>query len=158
MLQHGVLDASNLFTWNWMRGAATPKADFGDPLTTTSYAVCVYDRHAGAPILTVTADIPPGRTCAGRLCWTESAHRFKYVDPDALLDGIVRLTLTAGTEGHARIRLKAMGAHVHMPSLPLGQDPTVTVQIKNDRGFCWEANYTAPATTNSETTFRDNSD
>jgi len=45
-----------------------------------------------------------------------------------------------------------------MPALPLDQNPTVTVQLKNDQGICWEADYTAPAITNEQVQFRDKSD
>jgi hypothetical protein len=45
-----------------------------------------------------------------------------------------------------------------MPLLPLVQDPTVTVQLKNDAGICWDADYSPPALRNVQSEFRDKSD
>jgi len=41
---------SDALKWKWGSGAATARADFGDPLTTDSYALCIYD-ESGAPTL-----------------------------------------------------------------------------------------------------------
>jgi hypothetical protein len=40
----------------------------------------------------------------------------------------------------------------------IDQDTTVTIQLKNDDGTCWEADFTAPAITNEQVEFRDKSD
>jgi len=125
---------------------------------TTSYGLCVYDETAGVPTLKLAADIPAGGTCAGKPCWKETGHGFKYADKDATPDGVVSLLLKEGLEGFAQIQLKAMGVNLAMPTLPLDQDTTVTVQLKNDQGVCWEADYSAPAITNSQVEFRDKSD
>jgi 6-phosphogluconolactonase (cycloisomerase 2 family) len=158
LLKDRLPDTHDLLTWKWTKGEATLKADFGDPLATTSYALCVYDRAGGTPALKVAADIPAGGTCAGKPCWKETAHGFKYVAKDASPDGVVSLALKEGLEGLAKITLTAKGVNVEMPSLPLDQDSTVTVQLKNDWGICWDADYTAPAITNDQVQFRDKSD
>jgi hypothetical protein len=61
-------------------------------------------------------------------------------------------------EGAAQISLKAIGGNLPMPMLPLVQDAAVTVQLKNDQGICWEADYTAPALKNDQVEFRDKSE
>jgi hypothetical protein len=45
-----------------------------------------------------------------------------------------------------------------MPTLPLAQDTSVTVELKNDAGTCWGATFTALAVTNNQVDFRDKSD
>ena len=68
------------------------------------------------------------------------------------------LTLKEGFEGSAQITLKSKGVNLPMPTLPLAQDPAVTVQIKNDKGLlgiCWDADYAAPALANEQGQFRD---
>jgi hypothetical protein len=151
-------DTHDGLTWKWTKGEGTLKADFGDPLATTSYALCVYDRAAGTPTLKVAADIPAGGTCAGKPCWKEKTHGFKYVDKEATPEGVVSLVLKEGLEGRTQITLKAKGINLEMPSLPLDQDPAITVQLKNDRGICWDADYTVPAIRNEQVEFRDKSD
>jgi hypothetical protein len=158
VLKDRLPDTHDLLTWKWTKGEATLKADFGDPLATTNYALCAYDRAAGAPTLKVVANIPAGGMCAGRPCWKETAYGFKYADKDAIPDGVVSLVLKEGLEGRAQITLTAKGVNLEMPVLPLDQDPTVTVQLKNDRGICWGADYTAPAITSDQVQFRDKSD
>lgn len=158
VLKDRLPDTRDLVTWKWTKGEATLKADFGDPLATTTYALCVYDETAGTPTLKLAADIPAGGTCAGKPCWTATAHGFKYADKDAIPDGVVSLVLKEGLEGFAKITLKGQGANLQMPILPLDQDPAVIVQLVNDQGVCWDANYTAPAIANEQVQFRDKSD
>jgi hypothetical protein len=151
-------DARDALAWKWTRGAATAKADFGDPLTVTSYVLCVYDATASGPALAVAADVPAGGLCAGRACWHENARGFRYKDRDATPSGITSLTLKEGADGAAQIGLKGGGLGLAMPVLPFVQAPRVTVQLKNDRGGCWEASFGAPATKTSGVEFRDKSD
>ena len=49
--------ASDRMLWKWVYGAATSKADFGDPLSSTSYELCVFD---GAGHTIARAGAPPG--------------------------------------------------------------------------------------------------
>src|SRR5262245_40763789 len=44
--QTGHTDPDDIYTWRWRPGSATDLADFGDPLTTTDYALCFYDQSA----------------------------------------------------------------------------------------------------------------
>ena len=152
-------DKSDLMNWKWAKGAATLKEDFGAPLTSTNYVLCVYDRSGGTPTLKLAAEIPAGGTCdSGRPCWKETARGFKYTNKAATPDGIVSLTLKEGFEGSAQITLKSKGVNVPMPTLPLAQDLAVTVQLKKDGGLgfiCWDADYAAPALRNEEGEFRD---
>jgi hypothetical protein len=45
-----------------------------------------------------------------------------------------------------------------MPSLPLAQATTVVVQLEDDAGACWSADYSSPALRNTSSDFRDRSD
>jgi len=51
------LDASDRLTWKWSAGAPTTKPDFGTPLTTTPYQLCVCD---AADNTIARASAPPG--------------------------------------------------------------------------------------------------
>ena len=158
LLADRIPDRRDLLKWKWTRGAATLKADFGDPLAATRDTLCVYDETSGAPSLVLAASVPPGGTCDGRACWQETTRGFKYADQAGTRDGVVRLVLQQGLEGRANLALEARGDDVAMPALPLAQDSKVTVQLANDGGVCWEARYGAPAIRNEQGEFRDKSD
>jgi len=151
-------DRRDLLTWKWTKGAGTLKTAFGDPSTTTDYALCVYDRIAGTPALVVAARIPAGGVCAGKLCWRATKRGFRYADPNGAADGVTAVTLKEGLDGASQIRVKAVGSSLAMPTLPLAQDPAVTVQMTNALGECWDADFGAPAIDDDETEFRDRSD
>jgi hypothetical protein len=103
--------------------------------------------------------MPAGGTCAGRPCWKDAGQRgLRYGDRDTTPNGIVSAALKPGEDGRASIRVKAKGANVPMPPLPLAQGPTVTVQLQSSDGTCWEAAYDAPAARNDGEGFKDKSD
>ena len=148
----------NTATWKWSKGQATQLSDFAHPINTTTYALCVYDESGGTPSLRLRATVPPGGLCAGNACWKASSTRgFKYRDRNGTAGGVQSMVLTAGTDGKARISWKAKGTGLLMPSFPLNEDPRVTVQLKNSAGTCWEAVYSAPATVNTGSQFKDKS-
>jgi acyl-homoserine lactone acylase PvdQ len=133
-------DTRDGLLWKWLKGATTAKSDFGDPLTTTDYRLCLYD---GTAALVAHAEAPAGGTCDARRarpCWRESATGFKYVDRDLTPSGLQKVLLKAGPEGKARILVKGKGALLALPSLPV-LDLPVTVQLLNGAGACWEASY-----------------
>lgn len=158
LLKDRLPDTHDLLRWKWTRGAATLKAEFGDPLTATNYALCLYDESANTPTLKLASTIPAGGTCAGKPCWKETARGFKYVNKQQTPDGIAFLSLKEGLEGFAQIVLKGIGANLRVPPLPLDQDSKVTVQLRNDLGTCWGATYSAPAIRDTQVEFRGKSD
>jgi hypothetical protein len=135
----------NLLDWKWLKGSTTSKADFGDPLSTDTYELCVYD---GTPSLIMHATAPAGGLChlsRPKPCWKEKTSGFTYTNRDLTPLGLGRIVLKAGlTPGTARIAVRGKGANLDMPaSFPLAQP--VVVQLKNSSGTCWEAIYDAPA-------------
>jgi hypothetical protein len=125
-------DEKDRLLWKWLKGTATTKSDFGSPLTTTGYALCLYD---GTSTLLATASIPAAGTChaaSPRHCWRQSSSGFRYVDRDRTPDGVQQLVLTSGTTGKAQIVLKGHGSIVRKvvfaslllaPSLVVGLAP-----------------------------------
>lgn len=131
-------DAADRLRWRWSKGGTTAKTEFGDPIATTAYALCIYDEANAVPSLALRASIPPGGACDGVSCWHETSTGFEYKDHDATRDGIDRITLREGpTPGHARILVTGSGATLPLPTLPLAQHPRVTVQLRNAAGGCW---------------------
>ncbi len=152
-------DAKDAFTWNWAKGAGTLKPDFGDPTRTNGYSLCVYDDVEGTPGLAFSIDVPPGGTCEGKPCWSATESGFKYKSKrTANPDGLERLVLKEGVGGKATIQAKASGPNVTLPRLPFSQAPTVTVQLLNLDGFCWDADFSAPGKQNDGDGFLDKGD
>jgi len=146
-------DTKDQSQWKWSKGAITPKADFGSPVTTTNYQFCLYANGA----LVSKAFIPAGGTCAGKPCWKENAKGFQYKDKEATPEGITDLKLKEGLiAGKAQIQLKGKGANIDMPTLPLAQP--VLVQLRNSTGVCWETTHSAPASKNDAAQYKDKND
>jgi hypothetical protein len=147
--------------WKWTKGAATDASELGNPLSgNTTYTLCVYDRDAGTPTVVSSLVVPPGGTCGGKPCWKVSAGGFTYNDKTLTHDGVKQLRLRAGAAGKPQVALQAKGAGLDFAPgwLPLAQSPSVTVQLTNDAGACWGADYTAPARANDGGAFMDRGD
>ena len=149
-------DTKDTLVWKWLKGAATSLADFGDPLTNTTYQLCVYDQSGGGTLV-LSATAPNGGVCAGAPCWKQTGSGFKYKDKDLSPNGILGVVLKAGDDGKAKIMVKGKSGNLGLPpTLSLTQP--VTVQIKNNAGICWQATYSAPALVDQPDQFKDKSD
>ena len=141
-------DTRDQLLWRWFRGNSSP-ADFGDPLDSTSYGLCIYD---GASNLVSTACAPAGGLCARRPCWkVRTGHGFSYRDKNRTPNGVDRMLLKADAAGKSKLLVKGRGTNLEMPHLPLTMP--VKVQLKNTDGVCWEATYSA-AQSNGPQKFR----
>lgn len=147
--------------WKWLKGESTTAADFGDPANSdTIYTLCVYGQVGGAARLALQAVVPPAGTCNGQPCWRATSTGFKYGDPDAAADGVTKVILKSGSAGKAKIIVKGGGSALDTPPLPLSQDPQVIVQLKRTSvgSECWESRFSAPATKNDGSQFKDTGD
>jgi len=137
-------DTKDALVWNWNKGTATLLADFGAPLTTTGFTLCLYDQSANPqPLIFVKA--PPEGTCGIKPCWrTTKTTGYKYTDKLLDPDGVAAIMLKVGADSKAKIVVRGKGANLHMAVLP--PTPKVTVQLKrdDDLGTCWDAEYTTP--------------
>jgi hypothetical protein len=142
-------DDKDVLVWKWLKGSVTTIGDFGDPVTTDTYELCIYD---GTPSLITHATAPAGGLCNvlnPKPCWSANAKGFKYSDKDRTPLGVQKITLKAGlVSGDAKIIVNGKGVNLDMPpTFPLVQP--VTVQLKNSSGTCWQATYGAPASKNT---------
>lgn len=135
--------------WKWTKGQATTLADFGDPLHTDTYALCVYDESHATPSTLFRATVPPGTN------WQATGTTgFTYKDNLGGAGGVMRIGLKTSAAGRAKIRVAAMGSHLTlpMPTLPLALP--VAVQLRG-HGECWGAGYlTAGIKTNTAREFK----
>jgi hypothetical protein len=148
--------------WRWSKGNA-PISTFGDPVTSTEYALCLYDRSGGNAELVRVISVPPGGSCGGAPCWKAFNQGFKYKDRDASQHGVQTILVKGSVGNTARLLVKGKGDDLALPS-PAGmeqffaQDPAVTVQLANGAGSCWQVTYGAPAQSNQAGRFKDTSD
>jgi hypothetical protein len=138
--------------WKWSKGAATAASEFGDPITETTYSLCIYD---GTQSLISRAVVPPGGLCAQKPCWKQQSKGFVYKDRSLAAGGIKKVILRAGLDAAARIRVDGRGSNLDMPPMSTNGTPTIaifppaTVILKNSDGICWMARYNAPALRNT---------
>jgi hypothetical protein len=155
-------NGSDKLLWRWSKGDAL-RSQLGAPDSTTTYALCVYDRVGGAPTLRRTLVIPPGGQCAGVPCWTAQTHGYRYKSRGTNADGVDGLLLKEGIDGKAKLLLKGRGAALALPAPVSGddyfaQDPAVTVQLTNTVGACWSSTFSILAQRNDANGFKDKSD
>ncbi len=151
------LPEKNGLDWKWIKGTATSKLEFGNPLSTTSYAVCLYDTPSGTPRLVLSATALAGGVCSGRSCWREKTDGFGYADKALTPDGIAKIAMKAGVSGATKITLKGKGQNLALQN-PAELVAPVVVQLRNSDGGCWEAIYSAPATKQTSALFKDKAD
>ncbi len=129
VLRHGKKDR---FTWKWTTGVSTA-ADFGNPLQTTAYDLCVYDKGTGSLRLLLSESAAAGPA------WHATPSSFAFHDGAGSLQN---LTLQGGLPGKAKIVARSVGGAFTLPALPLA--PPVVVRLRAQDGLCWGVNYSTP--------------
>jgi hypothetical protein len=130
--QTGRTDPDDVYTWKWLFGARTDVADFGSPMSTTGYALCIYDASVRSqPVVANTASAAIG--------WKSVTGGYtRNYRPNRPLR---RLVLKAGADGKARIVAHGDSDTVRQ-ILPFVAP--VVVQMQSDEGDCWETTFAAP--------------
>ena len=133
-------DTRDQLGWRWVSTATVAVGDFGNPIATSRYALCIYD---GNGVLKLAAAAPPDDTCAGRPCWRRTRSGLQYRDRALTPDGLLKISLKAGPAGRAKIAVRGKGANLRMPAPPF--TTPVRVQLgRNDASTCWEARFGTP--------------
>ncbi len=128
--------------WKGGHGGATSTADFGNPLTTTSYELCVYETGAAQLFLGYRAGVAAGGTCAGRPCWKATGSSgYSYRDPEHTPDGLELIRLKSGPAGTAGMLVKGKGSHLGLLRPDIQLTLPLTVQLKGSNGKCWSADF-----------------
>ena len=132
--------------WRWISGNA-PLREFGDPTSTTTYALCIYDAVNHVPHLAFVAQVEPGGFCHRSPCWSTVGSPpigYRFVDSDGLQYGIEKLLLRDRSAARDSIIAQGGGDQLELP-LPVGvdqffaQQDNVVVQLVNDVAGCWES-------------------
>lgn len=111
-------------------------------MTTTSYALCVYDSVGGSSSLAASLEVDPS---AFWLSYDPKGWRLK--DKTGTYDGVQQIILKPGAAGKSSAQVKAKGVNLATPvpvdaSTFFSQDPQVTVQLLSSAGVCWTSEFT----------------
>jgi hypothetical protein len=155
LIRNKTPDKGDQITWKWTKGATTTKAEFGSPLTSDDYALCVYDGIN--PVASVIAEA--GGLCGARPCWKESSTGFGYTNRATSSSGAKTVKLKEGlTPGKATISFQGAGVKVNLPNLSEITGP-VTVQLHRSGGApCFGATFSAPFQFHDGSQLKDKSD
>jgi len=147
----------NKLIWKWRTTAGgVTVSDFGDPLTTTGYTLCVY---AGTPQSLVASYIAPAATqCSGRPCWKKRRTGFRYRNREAAGIELRKLILRATAGPIADIKAVGRGASLVLPPLPFADAPVIVQLLKSDDSKCWQSIFSPPFKRNRPDGFKDKSD
>jgi hypothetical protein len=154
LIRKGVTGEKDKLVWSWTKGEETDLGEFGDPVATDGYDLCLYEDGE----LVQSFDIPGAGLCSGLPCWRETGSGFSYRDRDLTPDGILAVRLTPGTVGRAKVKVVGKGTRLDVPDLnALSGTLDVQLQKKADT-LCWGATFSAPYTKNDGQTLKDASD
>jgi hypothetical protein len=132
-------DSRDRLTWTWGKGAAIALEELGDPTTTTRYVLC----GSVGSTLAFELDTEPGETCYRGPSWVARRDGFRYRCPAGGSSGVTRLLVTAGPAGTSRALVKARGAKIPLPSLPIATP--LRVDLRSDTGLCVEGIFSTPS-------------
>ncbi len=149
VLRDQLIDARDKAVWKWASGQATAFGDFGDPMSTDDFELCLYS--GGGTSILLSSRMPAGGDCAGKPCWSVAGPGFKYKDKEGTPDGASKLKLKAGSEGRAKAVFLGKGSLLDLGSLG-GVELPIRAQLRNSSGACWEATYST-AKTNDAASF-----
>ncbi len=139
-------DKGDLALFRLSRGEETLFGDFGDPTNSTDYELCIYRASGG---LLLGSSAPAGNE------WTASGTSgYRYKDSQRTPDGVQVIKVKAGDAGKAKLKIKARGVNLGMPTL--GLVLPVTAQVRNGSGGCWGATFFTP-TANDAGSFKSKS-
>ena len=148
--------ARDRLTSKWKSAAAVLATDFGNPMTTDAYALCVFDRPGGVPTGRIALQVSAAGTCGAHPCWKVVGGGYKYNDATMAADGVRSIQLKSGEPGRAKANVKGKGAGLGMPTLGF-TTPVTSRVVRIGTGACWEATFSAPIR-NDATTFKAKSD
>ena len=144
----------NQVQFKWGKGPVVPLADFGDPTGGEQLQLCIYDQTAPDTYALVLGGSP---SVSGGGAWTEGPAGWKFKSTTGMPDGILRVTLKAGTIPlQGKVQVKAKNSPSFGP-LALQANPSVVAQLKTSLGTCWGATFST-STVNTATEFKSKSD
>jgi hypothetical protein len=128
--------------------------EFGSPLATDNYTLCIYDNNA----LVGSSTAEAGGTCGSHPCWEDQPDGYQFKDGDADSFGALKVQLRAGADGEAKIQFRGKGSDLSMPAVGSLSGPIDVQLFKSSGGVCWGATYSAPFIKNDGVNLKDKAD
>lgn len=136
-------DASkNKLKWKLSGGGLVDQAALGDPTSTRSWSLCVYDQVASNPVLKASLRVPAGGG------WENKDPKgWAYEDKAGVQSGVTKIQLKTGVDGKSSASLSAAGLSFPAPmpvdaSTFFAANPGVVVQLRTeDSGQCWSTEF-----------------
>jgi hypothetical protein len=136
-----VVAVRDVIRWTWRRGEIIDQSDFGDPRSTTQYAVCIFDHTGDEPNLITSMNVP-----AAAPKWkAPKKGRWRYIDSPGTYDGIRKLRLIPkAKEFRSKVQVRARGVNLVLPP-PFSDreymdvDSKVIVQLRTSENKCWQS-------------------
>ncbi len=132
--------------WKWLKGTAN-LPDFGDPVLSTGYSLCLWEDGA----VVAQATVSPGGTCGSKPCWKKTGSiaapkGFKFKNKDTNSDGVLQVGLKAGA-GKAKLLWKGRGTNLLLPGAANASQyfagGSLMVQLlRDDDTTCWQSEFT----------------
>jgi cysteine-rich repeat protein len=155
-------DDGDVLEWKWLKGQETVAAEYGDPVLTTDYRLCLFDLSGESPALFTQSAAPAAGNCTSKPCWkalgkVPGSKGYRYNDKEATPDGLKQMTMTPGIDGAAKVVLKATGVNLALPIVPGPVPLPIRVQLHASNGTCFQATYST-AEKNDAGEFKANAD
>lgn len=134
-------DRRDRLTYKWLRGLATSQAEFGNPLTTTQYDLCIYSGNANNLFVDVNV---PASASKWNLLTTKG---YKFRDASGAGGGTERILLKGNSsQNSSKILWKGAGADLPdiPPSvlpIPAGGFPLLVQVSGSNSAACFETNF-----------------
>jgi hypothetical protein len=148
-------DDRDLVSYKWNKGQATATTEFGNPVTTHDYALCIF---GSANQLLFQSTAPAGGTCGTRPCWKAlNIKGFSYKDTARTPNGADKVKLKAGLAGKAKTQFKGRG--IDLANFGLPYTLPIKAQLQSANGTCFEATFSSTGvTSNTSTLFKGKAD
>ncbi|HSP97440.1 MAG TPA: hypothetical protein VL049_09400 [Candidatus Dormibacteraeota bacterium] len=143
-IRDAVADAEDQLLWKWGKGEVLSQSELGDPITHTSYTLCLYAGAAQA--LVAEAPLPIG---TGWKDLTSGGYGFSNTKGD----GIRFVDMKPGVAGKSNVAVKGKGTALPDPPLPLAAPVTLQL-IADPEPLCLQTQFAADdAAVNSATRY-----
>jgi hypothetical protein len=150
-VRRGADPSKDQLKWKLQKGGALDPADLGDPASTTSVSLCLYDETADVPSL--IASIPVG---AGAGWKSKAAKGFDFGDKTGAQHGVRKIQLRTGAAGKSKAQFSARGSSPSWPTAVSAtqffeaDDSVVAQMIMSNKSTCWSTDLTTVKTNSSE--------
>src|SRR5262249_49421895 len=139
----------------WRALATSNVGSFGDPSTTTSYALCVLDSRPGATNELLTAVAPAGGTGRKPPGWSIGTGGIRHHDRAATPDGLRDLSGRGKRALGAPVRwsVSGGGTSLRLPSqLPVGETLSAALVAHDGTlgGACWGTTFPRPSVSTAQ--------